>query len=217
MTNETRYPIDEPRIQFDLEPDGHGRYKRIWIEQAVQDIDPITALQRQLAEAIPDFRGVSPDTFHVTLAHLGPPYALFADVRNVVPDVQFTDFLSALDTLLQKCDGAVTDGTSVQTTGVTLLGGGNVVVLGIAKTPEFMERREAIHSGIETFIRSFGIVDAEQFMTRSFNLKHEPNVAFAPHITLGRTTSSGIVLPQVTAPESVQLHPSRIRNVRKRK
>lgn len=218
MTKERSELRDEQRIIYDIERDGEGVFRQVWVHQPVVSPEPLVFLQRELADAVPNFAAIGQSHLHLTVAHLGRPHTMFTEIKTAAPDISALDFISAYNQLLETCNGAIPEEHAVNIVGLMLLGEERTsIALKIEKNQELLARRDKITKGLFAFVSSFGISNPEEFMLKSPNLKLEPDSVYKPHITLGRTETRPPTLPALVLPEQVRLGASVLKNARRRR
>lgn len=210
----------ESRLVADLsiEKDPQGEFKRVWVEQpvALSSVGSILEIQQAVSAVVPDFKPIQAKDLHMTIAHYGLPRELFAEFKQVNPDLSFEEFMKKFKQLLYVSNQVIPHPTTIEVKQIELFKGGEVSVLRMHDSEEIKRGRAPIVSGVANFVKDLGASDVMSFLRRSPNLRF--TYPFRPHITLG--TRRGNPLSYVDLPRDlkvsgipIKLEPSRIVHV----
>lgn len=197
--------------------------KRLTVECGVT-VEPtaIQSIQQDLQAHVPSFAPASPESLHVTLAHLGKPHELFAELLTEVPHLSFETFIEQLRSLVSTIEHALSEDISFRETTVEVFEGG-AVVLRFDKTP-LADMQQEIYRAVCGFLTALGIADVEEYfrsrVIENGNLYFLLPDRWTPHCTIGYVPREHVPDAQAVvranqAPDCVvTLTPSYIRNMK---
>lgn len=204
-------------LPFDI-LEKNGVPKRITLEANIDGSLGLTAIQAELASKIPGIKLESPDKFHVTLGHLGPPNELFEQLHKSNPDLTREYFDAQFQGLLRDSAQCLPQKISVLTGTVQQFNGGAIVLT--LDPVVFAESNRLIYDRAMKFLSTVGVQDPVAYAKTNPNLEFLAPDKFVPHITLGKVDSSSKVpLESLTGygqPINVESSPSYVANSKKK-
>lgn len=133
----------------------------------------------------------SPESWHLTLLHLGRPRDLFAEVATASPALHPEEYVVQLQRLLEAIDEAASPVTTLKVRGLEPFGvRGTALALAFEPGELRLDHSLALRE-LVTFLQRCRVEDPELFIERSSNLHR--SLQFRPHVTLARGVQPGIV------------------------
>jgi hypothetical protein len=195
-----------------------GQLRRVTVERALESIEEAAKFQFALEHQLPELKPKSLADFHVTIFHFGKPMDLYSELQAVAPNLEVASFLDNLYTLLGNCVALESRIVEAPALGLRIFGGDDdpILVVELDQATGLAAEHQAVLGFVRSFIRQCGIVDADDFMLASYNLKYQADLQFRPHISLGHLPEDWdeATLAELPQPNfSVTLHPLNLRNV----
>lgn len=193
----------------------NGNLMRVAVEHGILNPEPLYALQSKLSTALPEIKLKDRPNLHMTLFHFGLPNVLFEDMRRFNAKLGYEIFYSNFLALLKDTANVIGKPFSLQAMMLAKFGNPDepVVVVELESPAWLEQKRQAVRARFEVFFTDCGIKDTDKFEDTVSYLDFQLERSHKPHVSLGKLPVD-LPLPSIDVSGlTVQLSPSRLRNV----